>query len=135
MLRDESLPSHPSLAVIARALFASLFLLSGVTHFTNIPYYVGLTPEIIPFPVFWTLLSGAIELAGAVMILLNWRPRLGAWLIIVFLVPVTAIVHGYGMIYAEEAAEQLNQQAHFLKGCALLGSALLITQLGVKKPT
>jgi len=133
MLREDQLPTHSRLAFVGRLLFTSLFFLSGVTHFTNIPYYVELTPEVVPFPVFWTLLSGVVELAGAAMILANWRPRLGAWLLILFLIPVTIVVHGYEMIYAAEAAERLNQQAHFLKGWALVGAALLVTQLGVSK--
>ena len=67
------------------------------------------------------------------MILLNWRPRLGAWLIILFLVPVTVVVHGYEMLNAPEEVARLNQQAHFLKGLALTGAALLITQIGVSR--
>lgn len=132
---ENYLPNHPALAIAARILFSSLFLISGVTHFTNIPYYVGLTPEIIPFPVFWTLVSGVIELVGAIMILTNWHPRLGGLLLLIFLLPVTFLVHGYEMLNAPEAAERLNQQAHFLKGIALMGAALLVTQLGVTSPT
>lgn len=131
MLREDQLPSNRGLSLLARLLFTSLFFLSGVTHFTNIPYYVALTPEVVPYPVFWTLLSGVVELAGAAMILFNWRPRLGGWLLVLFLIPVTIVVHGYEMIYAEEAIDRLNQQAHFLKGWALTGAALLVTQLGV----
>lgn len=131
MLKEDRLPNHHSLTITARVLFTSLFLLSGVTHFTNIPYYVSLMPEAIPFPVFWTLVSGVVELAGAVMILFNWRARLGGWLIFVFLLPVTFVVHGYELIYAKEEAWRLTQQAHFFKGFALMGAALLITQLGV----
>lgn len=131
MIADDRLPSHPSLTIAARVLFTSLFLLSGVTHFTNIAYYVSLMPEAVPYPVFWTLISGVIELAGAAMILFNWRPRLGGWLLVVFLLPVTIVVHGYEMLYAETEVLRALQQAHFLKGFALMGAALLITQLGV----
>ncbi|MEM6581362.1 MAG: DoxX family membrane protein [Pseudomonadota bacterium] len=131
MISEDRLPNHIGLTLFARFLFTSLFLLSGVTHFTNIPYYVGLMPEAIPYPVFWVLLSGVVELAGACMVLFNWRPRLGAWLLIAFLIPVTIIVHGYEMIYAEGEATRALQQAHFLKGFSLMGAALLITQVGV----
>lgn len=131
MLTEDRLPNHSTLTIFARVLFTSLFLLSGVTHFTNVPYYVSLMPEAVPFPVFWTVVSGIIELAGAAMILFNWRPRLGGWLLVVFLVPVTFVVHGYELIYAEEEAWRLTQQAHFLKGFALMGAALLVTQMGV----
>ena len=134
MLTDDQLPTHSSLALAGRILFASLFVLSGLTHFTNIPYYVDLMPEEIPFQLFWILLSGVIELIGAVLILLNWRARLGAWLIVVFMVPVTFAVHGYEMLYADTAIERAMQQAHFLKGLALTGAALIFTQIGVARP-
>jgi len=131
MLAEDQLPNHLVITLTARLLFTSLFFLSGVTHFTNIPYYVSLMPEAFPFPVFWTLLSGVVELAGAGMIMCNWRPRLGGWLLVLFLIPVTVVVHGYEMLYAEGEAMRAIQQASFIKGFALIGAALMITQLGV----
>lgn len=131
MFAENQLPSNQALTVSARFLFTSLFLLSGITHFTSIPYYVSLMPENSLYPVFWVLLSGVVELAGALMILFNWRPRLGGWLLVIFLLPVTFVVHGYEMIYAEGEAMRAIQQASFIKGFALIGAALLITQVGV----
>ncbi len=130
MIAENRLPNHPGITVLARFLFTFLFLLSGITHFTSIPYYVALMPENTPYPVFWVLVSGVVELAGAVMILLNWRPRLGAWLLVLFLLPVTVVVHGYEMLYADSEAMRAIQQASFIKGFTLVGAALLITQLG-----
>lgn len=131
MLSETRLPNHRALNLLARFLFTSLFFLSGVTHFTNIPYYVSLMPEAVPFPVELTLVSGVIELLGAAMILFNWRPRLGGWLLISFLVPVTLVVHGYELATQTDPVLWALQQAHFLKGFALTGAALLITQIGV----
>ncbi len=131
MLTEDRLPNHLALNLTARLLFTSLFFVSGVTHFTNIPYYVSLMPEAVPLPVFWTLVSGVTELAGAAMILFNWRPRLGGWLLVLFLIPVTIVVHGYEMLHANGETIRALQQAHFIKGIALVGAALLITQLGV----
>ena len=133
MLSEHNLPNNLALNLTGRVLFTGLFWLSGVTHFTNIPYYVGLMPEGFPFAVFWVLITGVIELAGAGMILFNWRPKLGAWLLVIFLIPVTVVVHGYEMIYAEGEAMRAIQQASFIKGFALVGAALLITQLGVAR--
>ena len=73
-------------------------------------------------------MSGVVELVGAFLILTNWRARLGAWLIVLFMIPVTFAVHGYEMLYAETEMLRAAQQAHFLKGIALTGAALLITQ-------
>lgn len=69
MLADHQLPQHPAINLAARVLFTSLFFLSGVTHFTNIPYYLALMPETFPLRTFSVLLSGVVELAGAAMIL------------------------------------------------------------------
>ena len=130
MLTEDRLPNHPALTLTARVLFTLVFFLSGVTHFTDVPRYVALMPDSIPFREFWVLVSGVVELAGAGMVLANWRPRLGAWLIVLFLIPVTVTVHGYEMLYAEGEAMRAIQQASFLKGFALIGAALLVTQLG-----
>ena len=138
MLAEHQLPNHLSLNICARFLLIFLFLLSGITHFTNIPYYVALMPDATPYPVFWILVSGIVELAGALMILFNWRPRLGGWLLVIFLIPVTIVVHGYEMLYAESEVLRAIQQAQFIKGFALVGAALLVTQVGVshtKAPT
>ena len=88
--------------------------------------------EGIPFREFWVVISGVVELAGAIMILFNWKPKLGAWLIVLFLVPVTVVVHGYEMVNAEDAALRSMQLSFFLKGVAMTGAALVFTQLGVK---
>ncbi|MEM8635667.1 MAG: DoxX family membrane protein [Pseudomonadota bacterium] len=135
LLADEQLPRNTVLTVTARTLFTSLFFLSGITHFTNIPYYQDLMPDNVPYSLFWILISGVVELAGAAMILFNWRARLGGWLLVAFLLPVTFVVHGYEMIYAETEIMRAMQQAHFLKGIALTGAALLITQLGASRQT
>ena len=130
MINEDRLPNHSALTLAARLLFTQLFFLSGVTHFTNIEGYVALMNDAIPYREFWVLVSGVVELTGAAMILFDWRPRLGAWLIVLFLLPVTITVHGYEMLYAEEAAWRAIQQASFLKGFALVGAALFITQVG-----
>lgn len=130
MLSEHRLPNHPSLTLAARFLFTSLFFLSGVTHFTNIPYYVSLMPAAVPYPVALTLISGVVELIGAAMILFNWRAKLGGWLLIAFLVPVTIVVHGYELATETDPVLWALQQAHFLKGFALMGAALFITQVG-----
>jgi uncharacterized membrane protein len=133
MLAEHQLPQHITINLVARFLFTSLFLLSGITHFTNREYYLALMPEAVPYKAALIWVSGVVELAGALMILFNWRPRLGGWLLVIFLLPVTFVVHGYEMLYAQDAVIRELQQAHFLKGFALTGAALLVTQIGVSR--
>lgn len=127
--------SHPAIAVVGRVMFTLIFFLSGITHFTDIAGYVALMPEAIPFRPFWVLISGVVELAGAAMILANRYPRLGGWLLILFLVPVTITVHGVGMVSDPDARMRAIQLSFFLKGVTMTGAALLITQLGVARGT
>jgi uncharacterized membrane protein len=126
---------HPAIGVAGRIMFTLIFFLSGITHFTDIDRYVSLMPAVIPGRTFWVLISGVVELAGAAMIVANRYPRLGAWLIVLFLVPVTIAVHGVDMVTNPDERMRAIQLSFFLKGVAMTGAALLITQLGVRRQT
>jgi uncharacterized membrane protein YphA (DoxX/SURF4 family) len=130
---NDVLIEHPAIAIAGRVMFTLIFFLSGITHFTDLEGYVALMPEAIPFRPFWVVISGIVELAGAAMIVSNRSPRLGAWLIALFLVPVTITVHGTMMVSDPDARMRAIQLSFFLKGVAMTGAALLITQLGVRK--
>ena len=125
---------HPAIAVVGRVMFTLIFFLSGVTHFTDLGAYVALMPAAIPFRPFWVMSSAVVELTGAALIVSNTYPRLGGWLIVLFLVPVTVTVHGVAMVTAPDAQMAAIQTSFFLKGVAMAGTALLITQLGVQRP-
>jgi len=124
---------HPTIALTGRVMFSLIFFLSGITHVTSLQQYVALMPAAIPFRAFWVIISAAVELAGATLIVTNRSPRLGAWLIVLFLIPVTITVHGVGMVAAPDAQMQGIQTSFFLKGVTMTGAALLITQFGVKR--
>ncbi len=124
---------HPVIAVVGRVMFALIFFLSGITHFTDLGHYVALMPAAIPFRPFWVVISAVVELVGAAMIVSNKYPRLGAWLIVLFLIPVTLTVHGTAMVTATDPQMQQIQTSFFLKGITMIGAALLITQFGVKR--
>jgi uncharacterized membrane protein YphA (DoxX/SURF4 family) len=135
MIDESRLPIHPAITLAGRILFTLIFFASGITHFTDIDGYVALMPDVIPFRPFWVLISAVFELTGAAMILFDRSARLGGWLIVLFLVPVTLTVHGHGMIYAASPEMRAIQLSFFLKGLAMTGCALLISQLGVRHPS
>jgi len=123
----------PAIGIAARILFTLIFFLSGITHFTSMKSYIDLMPSLIPWRAFWVIISALFELAGAVMILFNWKPRLGGWLIVIFLVPVTIVVHGTGIFSHDPLMSAVNVSM-FLKGLAMIGCALFVTQFGVRVP-
>ena len=122
---------RPAIAIAGRVLFTLIFFLSGITHFTSLADYAALMPSAIPFRAFWVMISAVVELVGALLIVSNRYPRLGGWLIAIFLIPVTVTVHGVAMVNAADAQMRAIQTSFFLKGVAMTGAALLITQLGV----
>ena len=124
---------RPGIALAGRLMFTLIFFLSGITHFTGADDYVRLMPEAIPWRPFWVLISGVVELIGAALIATNRYPRLGGWLLVLFLVPVTITVHGVDMVANPDERMRAMQLSFFLKGVAMTGTALLITQLGVRK--
>ena len=46
--RNDVVVLHPAIAVTGRVMFALIFFLSGITHFTNLSDYVALMPAPIP---------------------------------------------------------------------------------------
>jgi uncharacterized membrane protein YphA (DoxX/SURF4 family) len=124
---------RPGIALAGRLMFSLIFFLSGITHFTSLADYVALMPAVIPFRAFWVMISAVVELLGAAMIATNRSPRLGAWLIVLFLIPVTITVHGTAMMSDPDERIRAMQLSFFLKGVTMAGAALLITQLGVAR--
>ncbi len=119
-------------ALVGRIMFTLIFFLSGITHFTRLREYAALMPAAIPFRPFWVIISALVELVGATLVVTDTNARLGGWLLVLFLVPVTITVHGVWMVTAADAQMAQIQASFFLKGVTMTGAALLITQLGVR---
>ena len=73
-------------------------------------------------------LSGLIALAGGLSVLLGYRAKVGAWLLVVFLVPITLAIHNFWAVHDPMAAQI--QQVMFMKNLSMLGAALLISYFG-----
>ncbi|MFZ1890335.1 MAG: DoxX family membrane protein [Candidatus Binataceae bacterium] len=124
--------TSPAIGITARILFTLIFFLSGVTHITAMHSYIDLLPAAIPWRGFWVVISAVVELLGAAMVLFNYRPRLGGWLLVLFLVPVTIVVHGTAMLTLADPVMRAVNVSMFLKGLAMIACALFITQFGVR---
>jgi putative oxidoreductase len=69
-----------------------------------------------------------IALAGGLSIVLGYHARIGGWLLVLFLVPVTLMMHKFWAATDPQMAQM--QQAMFLKNVSMLGGALLIAHFG-----
>lgn len=114
--------------LIGRILFSAVFLLSAPMHFTKAYFDYGVSMG-VPMPYILVPLSGLIAFIGALSILLGFRARIGAWFIIVFLIPVTLTMHNFWGGH-ETATEAVIQKFMFMKNLSMLGGALLIAYFG-----
>jgi putative oxidoreductase len=116
-----------AIVLIGRFFFALIFLMSGSNHFSpqTIAYAAS---QGVPLASIAVPLSGIIAMAGGLSILLGYRAKIGAWLIVLFLVPVTLMMHNFWTMHDPTTA-QMNM-IMFMKNMAMLGGALLISQFG-----
>jgi len=109
-----------------RILFSLIFLMSGFTHFSG--QTIGFAAsQGVPLASIVVPLSGVIAFVGALSILLGYRAKLGALLIVVFLIGVTPMHKFWGIT---DPMMQQMQMVMFLKNLTMLGGALLISQFG-----
>src|ERR1700758_5106483 len=112
--------------LLGRLSFVLIFLMAGLTHMAKQTIGYAASQGVPAAPVLVPL-SGAIALLGSLSILLGYRAKLGAWLIVLFLIGVTPLHKFWGV--SDPMMQQI-QMAMFMKNVAMLGAALLITQFG-----
>ena len=109
--------------LIGRAFLAAIFLKAGVSNALGFQGIVEMmTQRGLPFPPL--LLFGNIfcTLVGGISILLGYKARLGAILLILFLIPTTFVFHNPFV--------DPNNLNYFLKNFGLVGSMLFIYYYG-----
>lgn len=113
--------------LLGRLFFALIFLMAGPNHFSSqtIGYAasqgVPLASIAVPF-------SGLLAIVGGLSILVGYRARFGAWLIALFLIGVTPMMHKFWAV--NDPMMHQMQMIMFMKNVAMLGGALLISQFG-----
>lgn len=118
------------ITVLGRVMLALIFFMSAVGN--KIPNYSGVVEYMagkgVPAP--QILLAGAILflVAGSVSIILGYKARIGAGLLLVFLILATYYFHNFWAF--EDAQARQMQTIQFMKNLALMGSMLLIIANG-----
>ncbi|HZF10361.1 MAG TPA: DoxX family protein [Thermoanaerobaculia bacterium] len=115
------------LALLGRICYSAIFILSGPHHFEagTISYAASAG---VPMPSVLVPLSGVISILGGLSIALGFKARWGAWLIVLFLVPVTLYMHRFWGIADAQAAQM--QMINFMKNLSMLGAAFFFAVVG-----
>ncbi len=113
--------------LLGRILFAAIFVFAIMGHFSRMAIaYAG--AHGVPLAQILVPLSGIIAFVGGLSIAVGYKARWGAWLIVIFLVPVTLTMHKFWG--SGDALEIGLQQVMFMKNLSMLGGALMIAYFG-----
>ena len=114
--------------VIARVLYALIFISSGISHLTKLEAMTGYAQyKKVPAAKFSVLLSGLMILIGGLYIAFGVYADLGALLLALFLIPTAFLMHAFWK-ETDPTAKQ-NETIGFFKDLSLAGAALIIFAL------
>ena len=114
-----------ALLYIGRVLFGGYFIFGGINLFTKLDMMSGYAKSKgTPSPKLSVAFSGLLLLIGGVSVLLNMFPVLGFVSLILFLVPVTLIMHAPWKV--EDPQAKMGETINFMKNFALVGAVLIL---------
>jgi putative oxidoreductase len=109
--------------LVGRILLVLIFLQSGIEKIMN---FQGTTQYMasygMPYTNFFLVFAIFVELIGSITVILGFSTRLGATLLLVFLIPTTLIFH-------TNFSDQM-QVIMFMKNVSMFGGCLLLLSLG-----
>lgn len=112
---------------MGRVLFALIFVVSVIGHFSS-EEITEASAHGVPLASILVPAAGILALVGGVSVMLGYRARFGAFLLLVFLVPVTLVMHKFWGIADPQMA--MMQKVNFMKNMSLIGACLLIIHHG-----
>jgi len=115
------------IVLVGRILFSTIFIMTIMGHFSkqDISFAAAAGVPLAPIAV---PVSGIIAFLGGLSIAFGYKAKWGAWLIVLFLVPITLMMHNFWAAPDKMAAQM--QMAMFIKNISILGAALMIAYFG-----
>jgi len=114
--------------LIARILLALMFLLAGLSKFAGLEGTAGyIASKGLPLPQLLALGTAALEVAGALLLIVGWHARWAALVLAAFTLLATMLFHNF---WAMPADQQMMQQLMFMKNLSVVGGLLVVFGLG-----
>jgi putative oxidoreductase len=111
-----------------RILIAVIFLISGFFKVGAYAQIVGYAAAMhLPAPGAAIAVAAGVELACGLAILAGFKTRFAAWLLFLYLIPVSIVFHNF---WAVQGQEQQTQMVNFLKNVAIMGAMLVLSVNG-----
>lgn len=116
-----------------RFFYGLLFVVNGIAgHFLShgmLAQYAG--SKGVPLPGVMVIVTGIMIVLGGLSVILGYKPKIGLWLLVAFLVPVALIMHNF---WAVPADQLVAERAQFLKDMALAGAASMLIVFATDEP-
>ena len=110
--------------LIGRIVFGGYLLYNAIHHFMSLGMMTQtVASRGVPLPGLAVVASGLLLLIGGLSLLLGVLPRVGVGAIVLFLIPVTLIMHQF---WALDGAARMAQMVNFTKNIALIGASLML---------
>jgi putative oxidoreductase len=120
---------EPLILLLGRLCIGSLYLMSGINHWrdlTLLTHFMAGLPGSVDV---WAMLAATIEVAGGLAMILGFRTREFALLLVLFNLSAAVIGHPYWSI-AGDATARWAQFIHFWKDIGLAGGAFFVLARG-----
>jgi len=120
---------NPIIPLVGRILIGLIFLVAGVRKVMGFAGAVAyLTKLGFPAAEATAVIAIIIEIGGSILLIVGWRTRWAAWLLVLFVVVAAFAAHRFWEI--TDAGQYYNQMNHFLKNLSIVGGLLYVATFG-----
>lgn len=115
-------------APAGRILLSLIFVMSAFAKFSNWQGPIAMmTDKGVPMPDVLLSIAVVLELLGGLLVLVGFQARWGAAMLIVFLIPVTLVMHNF---WGAPPEQQQMQMINFMKNVCITGGLLYVLAFG-----
>jgi putative oxidoreductase len=116
--------------LIGRVMLGGMYLYSGIINVIELGGKAGYAASKgLPAPAVFVTLASLLLVVGGISIVGGLRPRLGVAAIVLFLIPVTLIMHNF---WALDGVQRMSELHAFQGNLGLIGAALMF--LAIPRP-
>lgn len=120
--------SSSGVRLTGRILMGLIFLVSGFFKIMGYSQMVAFaTAKGLPVASIGIACAIVVEVVGGLMLMSGFKTRIAAWILFLYLIPVTVLFHNF---WALKGMEQQDNMVHFLKNLAIMGGLLLLAGTG-----
>jgi len=117
-----------SAMLVGRILLSLVFLIAGYRKLMGVAASAGYFAKLgFPMPEVLVWVAIAVELGGAILLIVGWKTRWAALLLALFTLIATFAAHRFWEV---DPAQYANQMNHFLKNLAIVGGMVILAATG-----